>query len=88
MRAEVEAGRGADAGTQVLREVMTVPLKCIPESLLREAQRDQKHLAAQVLIDASPTPEEVEMSAIADDKYRSASSSEYTPKLFAPAMAR
>jgi RNA polymerase sigma-70 factor (ECF subfamily) len=38
----------------------------------REGQRDQKHRAAQVLLDAAPDTEEeeVEMSAIADDRLR------------------
>jgi RNA polymerase sigma-70 factor (ECF subfamily) len=45
------------------------------DRLRHEAHRDQKHRAAQVLLDAStPTgieaPEEVEMSAIADDRLR------------------
>jgi RNA polymerase sigma-70 factor (ECF subfamily) len=40
------------------------------DRLRREAQRDQKHRAAQVLLDAPPEPEEVEMSAIADDRLR------------------
>ena len=40
------------------------------DRLRREAQREQKHRAAQLLIDAAPEPEEVVMSAIGDDRLR------------------
>lgn len=40
------------------------------DRLRREAQRSEKHRAAQLLLDADTDPEEVNMSAIADDRLR------------------
>jgi RNA polymerase sigma-70 factor (ECF subfamily) len=50
--------------------LMTTARRKAIDRLRREAQRSEKHRAAQSLLDAATGPEEVDMSAIADDRLR------------------
>jgi RNA polymerase sigma-70 factor, ECF subfamily len=50
--------------------LMTTARRKAIDRLRREAQRGEKHRAAQLLIDAPSVAEEVDMSAIADDRLR------------------